>query len=439
MEGFLWLIFSWVVVALISYFIIGTFWGRSSDGVSSTNAVSVASSSRRATLADWSSEWFNEVVLWLWTSKRFSPSFIQLVVKALNDAAKKHAKLNQCEVHFTANKSSQVFDQRNVPLFEKIKAQQGSANTDHLILSTKVSAERFGVKVVASKQLPDGNVVVVESRLVHIADELFVMSCFVGKPEMCVDIQENNAQAYSNPQAPAIDSGILEELVRKCVVSAVLNFSLSEFLYSTSDSARNSRARLSSEFHNLNFLNEHYPPPPSIHQFNQYSEDANLPPNVLQIRVLGAQNLGLNQDVHQPFVCIEMDNPSQKFETTRAVSKHVNDCDPQWEETFEFNLAPSSDELLFEVYDEQRLGRANSKRQNGESQATISNRFLGLAIVGLSELKMRSNLPVHQLPLQNKPYGSEEMAGNVTGALLVEARFLHIPSIPTLCLVSLTT
>lgn len=63
-----------------------------------------------------------------------------------------------------------------------------------------------------------------------------------------------------NGKVASVELAALEDFVRKTLVSAVLNFSLSEFLYSSSDSTRNSR--LSADFRNLSLLNEHYPPPP---------------------------------------------------------------------------------------------------------------------------------------------------------------------------------
>lgn len=121
-------------------------------------------------------------------------------------------------------------------------------------------------------------------------------------------LQNTGVNATSQP--PPIDAHTVEELVRKCIMSAVLNFSLSEFLYSTTESARNSIARQSAEFRNLNFLNEHYPPPPLHHQpmLNHYAEDPNAPPNILQLRVIKAQDLGLKQGGKQNIKLILMNS-----------------------------------------------------------------------------------------------------------------------------------
>jgi hypothetical protein len=64
-----------------------------------------------------------------------------------------------------------------VPVFERVKAQLGSSTTDHLVLNTKVSAARFEVRVVATKPLPDGNVVNVASSTVLITDIFGDVSC----------------------------------------------------------------------------------------------------------------------------------------------------------------------------------------------------------------------------------------------------------------------
>lgn len=68
------------------------------------------------------------------------------------------------------------------------------------------------------------------------------------------------------------------------------------------------------------------------------------------------------------------------------------------------NLNPASDEVLFEIYDA------------GEDGIILDEpKFLGLAIVGLSELKQAPE-PVHHLRLQGRPYKND----NVSGVLTIE-------------------
>ncbi|RCN28375.1 C2 domain protein [Ancylostoma caninum] len=100
----------------------------------------------------------------------------------------------------------------------------------------------------------------------------------------------------------------------------------------------------------------------------------NAAANKLRVKVIKANHLGrgpANIDVQQPYVVIEMDEPAQKFNTTKG----INAC-PYWEETFDFDLTPASEEILFEVYD------AGPKATPDDDK-----NFLGLAIVNFEEIR----------------------------------------------------
>lgn len=73
----------------------------------------------------------------------------------------------------------------------------------------------------------------IETRLASINSELFVISCFDDRPDIQMEFAELTG---GGRRAEAID---LEEFVRRCIIGAVLNFSLGELLYpDTETSAR---------------------------------------------------------------------------------------------------------------------------------------------------------------------------------------------------------
>lgn len=123
----------------------------------------------------------------------------------------------------------------------------------------------------------------------------------------------------------------------------------------------------------------------------------------LLLKVQRAEKLGGGDFPSQPYVIVELDEPAQKHETTRSLNAH-----PIWEEQFLFNLNERSEEILFEVYD----------RKTDFNGKVIEPRFLGLAIVGIEELRQSANL-THTLALQSRPYKND----SVSGTLEVEVRF----------------
>ncbi|XP_076264243.1 uncharacterized protein LOC143198732 isoform X11 [Rhynchophorus ferrugineus] len=125
----------------------------------------------------------------------------------------------------------------------------------------------------------------------------------------------------------------------------------------------------------------------------------------LLVKVIRATQLGGNQGCVEPFCVIEMDEPSQKNQT--SVQKNTDS--PYWDEHFLFDLSPHTAELLFEIYD----------------HATKPHRFLGLGIVGVEELLINPSQR-QIISLQSRPYESDP----VTGTLTVEFLFIEGADIP---------
>ncbi|VDM48446.1 unnamed protein product [Toxocara canis] len=133
-------------------------------------------------------------------------------------------------------------------------------------------------------------------------------------------------------------------------------------------------------------------------------------PNKVRVKVIRAQRLGKEIAVNQPYVVAEMDEPAQKFTTTKGLN-----MSPYWEESFDFDLTPASEEILFEIYEGEKATH------------DAEPRFLGLAIVAFEELR-RSGESVHTFTLQGRPYRNDIVSGTLT----VQFDFYHDPNVNTL-------
>jgi len=116
----------------------------------------------------------------------------------------------------------------------------------------------------------------------------------------------------------------------------------------------------------------------------------------MEVKIVKATQLGgLTGNCVEPYVVLEVDEPSQRHQTcTRsgAVSG--------WDETFTIDITKHTSELLFEVWDQgQTIGQSDA--------------FLGLAIVSVSELMVTASQR-HVIPLQGRPYEEDKVTGLLT-------------------------
>lgn len=140
------------------------------------------------------------------------------------------------------------------------------------------------------------------------------------------------------------------------------------------------------------------------------SYNTNSIPNKMRIKVIKANRLG--KEVSQPFVNVEMDEPAQKYSTSKGIN-----ANPYWEESFDLwvvnffflqncfvssDLTPATEEILFEIYE------GNDKHHMNDDEG-----FLGLAIVNFEEIR-RSGETVHSLKLQGRPYRKDAISGDLT-------------------------
>jgi len=110
------------------------------------------------------------------------------------------------------------------------------------------------------------------------------------------------------------------------------------------------------------------------------------------VKVVKATNIGAKEEKVQAYVVIEVDEPSQRFQTRTLEGSNC-----VWDQHFSVNLTKYSSEILFEIWD----------------QSKKAEKFLGLGIVSISEL-MSTPSQRHVIPLQGRPYEEDQVSGLLT-------------------------
>ncbi|KJH40664.1 C2 domain protein [Dictyocaulus viviparus] len=437
-EKMIWLIMCWVLMSVLCYLVLNHLGTRTTDD---STKITTHMDTTFSTLHNVSgTEWTNELIAWLFNNFLKVPEPLEAWIKSLNDAAKKVNKPTECEVIFNGfGDHSHV---KASPKLSNIRVEHGPR--EHLTLKTNIHLPCVCLKVVSSQRTPESLLVSnfdvnimdlrgeIECRFACIANQIFVMGCFNGRPEM--DIELKNTDFTASTQ---VSLGLVEEKIRRCLLSAVTNISLSESFPLNPDESRIGDHYMTNAFnenmqhnqfdiHNPLIGSPHtvsYAPQSNMRRstgnqttvqsqvpelFKKLNETHLMSPstniktesNKLRVKVIKASHLGRGiglRDVQQPYVVLEIDEPAQKFTT----SKGLNTC-PFWEESFDFDLTSASEELLFEVYDAIKV-----------SDIEEDKNFLGLAIVNLQEIK-NSCEHIHTLKLQGRPYRKDEVSGELT-------------------------
>ncbi|KAK6766542.1 hypothetical protein RB195_026061 [Necator americanus] len=432
----MWLIVCWGLMALLCYLALNHLGTRPADDATKTTVHSAETTSPTRYDAS-NSEWTNEVLAWVYNNFLKVPGPLEAWIKSLNDAAKKVNRPTECEVIFDG--FGNHMHVKKPPRLSHIRVEHGPR--EHLTLRTNIHLPCVCLRVVSSQRTPerllvsnfDANIVdlrgEVECRFACIANQLFLMGCFNGRPEMDIELTNTDSNAQTQ-----VSLGLVEEKIRRCLLSAVTNINLSEALPPNPDDWRMEDHHMMDTFHERVYHDQNHSPVISTtpttpspkpmmdpsrlsgevpgvpmqvpEMFKKLNEshlispmtNNNAPANKLRVKVIKANHLGrANIDVHQPYVVIEMDEPAQKFTTTKG----INAC-PYWEETYDFDLTPASEEILFEVYD------AGTKVTSDDDK-----HFLGLAIVNFEEIR-KSGENLHNLKLQGRPYRKDDVAGELT-------------------------
>ncbi|CAD6190621.1 unnamed protein product [Caenorhabditis auriculariae] len=436
----LWLILSWGLVAAICYFAL-QYLGASQEG----NLQSSAAGSRQQPHLGRenvnSNEWTNEVLAWMHNNFHKVPAPLEAWIRSLNEAAKKVTTPTKCEVLFEG--FGDHHDVLQPPKLSNVRVEHGPR--DHLTLRSDVHLPCIRLRLVSSQRTAERMIVSnfdasiidlrgeVECRMACIANQLYLMGCFSGRPEMDIDLSNTDPNAQYQVSPPMV-----EESIRRCLLSAVTNINLSEALpsevrdtfadtfsrtiytpptHSPSATVRNSYNNYDSNLHADPYSMKRSSSPTQVPEmFKKLNEshlitpsfNSSTVPNKMRVKVIKASRLG--RDVHQPYVVIEMDEPAQKFTTTKGIN-----ANPYWEEEHDFELTPATEELLFEVYE------GNEKVSTEEDHL-----FLGLAIVNFEEIR-RSGEALHTLKLQGRPYRNDD----VSGELSVQFEFFYDPNVVT--------
>ncbi|VDN06979.1 unnamed protein product [Thelazia callipaeda] len=417
MDGLTWLIISWLVVGVLCYIMLSKIGEPQKElAVNSHASTTLASSSScsKWNKSEQSDDWLNDLIGWLYSNFHRTPNIIQAWITAMNEAAKKISSPRNCEVlfeGFSGNKNV-----TKVPRVTNIRLHQEPNN--HIIIKSNISVPEMNFKLITSQRTEDRLLVTnydakitdlygeVEIRMACIANQIYAMACFCGRPELDIELIDKD----SSP-AGTVSSIIVDEMIRKCLLSAVTNVTLtegSEHRNTTSSqsaptnifpvtsrkmptrSAEASDIIVSSDYKNGSGSTTVTAPVQEI--MRRISQNTQV---ILKIKNFIA--------VNQPYVVLEMDEPAQKFQTSFGLN-----MSPYWEESFHFNLTPASEEILFEIY-----------------EGDINDRFLGLAIVSLEEVRRSNADSTYTLKLQGRPYRNDMITGNLT----VKFDFYHDPVI----------
>uniref|UniRef100_A0A914I7F6 C2 domain-containing protein n=1 Tax=Globodera rostochiensis TaxID=31243 RepID=A0A914I7F6_GLORO len=460
MDGLIWIFVAWLAVAIFSFYVF--IHRRSTIPKVPTIQIDDDSSFTLETQHGFANDLLNWV-LWgnsgttLGMEQRLalSPVLAKFVLVSLNEAARRIDKeAAPIELQFD-HMSRQSVDSEGIQLrskesmFRNIHIQQNESPGNYLSIHTQlfyaqesadggimlnisasnddqrtksVQQDRVHMRKIPVKRGPSikrHTVIIeqingeVEIRLAFIAGELFVISCFKDRPTV---------QLRMTGTAKADE---MLSYVKRCIISAVLNFSIGELLYPDTESTeRASKARLSSEYRNLSFLHELYPSPQTPTQ-QKVSPRSMLPKfpifvkdirpeelasaNRLKIQLVEIYGVNFEFD-QQPFVCIELDEPNQRLLSVKADHQgHRPDGHKvYWDEhraSFEFSVSSASNELLFEVFFEEeqqaKLGSPNNIRER---------KFCGTAIQSLAELRqaLQEQRQTIELRLQGRPFSYGE-------------------------------
>ncbi|KAK6101107.1 Phorbol esters/diacylglycerol binding domain (C1 domain) family protein [Brugia pahangi] len=427
MDGLTWLIMSWLIVGILCYFMlakVGTSQTTVTTGINDTTIKSRATSSKWIN-DQYSIDWLNDIIGWLFNNMHRVPDTLQAWIIAMNEAAKKISIPGKFEVLFEG-----FSDNRNVtraPRVTDIRLQQSP--NDHLIMKGKISIPEVNLKLMSSQRTGDRLLVTsfdakiidlhgeIELHLACIANQIYMMACFCGRPELDIELVNRDPAPTGT-----VSNTMVDEMIRKCLLSAVTNVSLTEPGGQCGRMATNNvfaiipRAMTTNIGGSETFDRTDNLATVPTHEMMKRINQSTVPQTVsnkMRVNVIRAQRLGGDRTINQSYVVLEMDEPAQKFQT-----KYGLNISPYWEESFDFDLTPASEEILFEIYE----GSSSDTSFNAPTEYVgysgqkehEDHRFLGLAIVSLDEVRHSSANILHTLKLQGRPYRNDIITGNLT-------------------------
>ncbi|VDM19984.1 unnamed protein product [Wuchereria bancrofti] len=427
MDGLTWLIMSWLIVGILCYFMlakVGTPQTTVTTGINDASIKSCAASSIWIN-DEYSTDWLNDTIGWLFNNMHRVPDTLQAWIIAMNEAAKKISIPGKFEVLFEG-----FSDNRNVtkaPRVTDIRLQQSP--NDHLIMKGKISIPEVNLKLMSSQRTGDRLLVTnfdakvidlhgeIELRLACIANQIYMMACFCGRPELDIELVNRDPAPTGT-----VSNTMVDEMIRKCLLSAVTNVSLTEPGGQCGRTATSTippnvfpiipRAMTTNIDGSETIDRTDNLATVPTHEMMKRINQSTLILNTPTYLHIGDKSLLHNLTINQPYVVLEMDEPAQKFQT-----KYGLNINPYWEESFDFDLTPASEEILFEIYEGSSDASFNVPTEyigySGRKEHE-DHRFLGLAIVSLDEVRHSSTNILHTLKLQGRPYRNDMITGNLT-------------------------
>uniref|UniRef100_A0A914CAK8 Uncharacterized protein n=1 Tax=Acrobeloides nanus TaxID=290746 RepID=A0A914CAK8_9BILA len=401
MDSLIWLLGSWLFVGLICYIFILKVSEPKPIGDNSSNDIPSRLAATSKSGEPITKEWINPIIEWLFKITHHTPAPLMAWICALNDASRRLNNPDNCEVLF--EDFGNHTDLKAMPKLSDVRVEKGPG--EHLTLKTKISVPLVVVRLVASQKVKDRLAVTnydahicdlygeIEARIACIAGEIYLMSCFNGRPEMEIVLQDREPHKHVE-----LNEQVVSEAIRRCIVSAVTNINLSQHEREVGEYQLRPDANASPIQEMVKRLSTSYTP-----SFSQQRTS-----NKLYVKIIRADTLGANQAVHSPYVVVEMDEPIQKYATSKQSTSY-----PYWDEEFVFDLNPASDEILLEVYDDV------------QDYVDSEEKFLGLSIVSFKEIPPSGD-SIQTLPLSTRPYRNDKVSGN----LVVQFKFYHDPNVP---------
>ncbi|VIO90912.1 Uncharacterized protein BM_BM18132 [Brugia malayi] len=209
---------------------VGTSQTTVTTGINDTTIKSRATSSKWIN-DQYSIDWLNDIIGWLFNNMHRVPDTLQAWIIAMNEAAKKISIPGKFEVLFEG-----FSDNRNVtkaPRVTDIRLQQSP--NDHLIMKGKISIPEINLKLMSSQRTGDRLLVTnfdakiidlhgeIELHLACIANQIYMMACFCGRPELDIELVNRDPAPTGT-----VSNTMVDEMIRKCLLSAVTNVSLTE-------------------------------------------------------------------------------------------------------------------------------------------------------------------------------------------------------------------
>ncbi|XP_076372607.1 uncharacterized protein LOC143257584 isoform X4 [Tachypleus tridentatus] len=334
-------------------------------------------------------DWINSSLNWVCTQCNTN-LLVESWLCALNDRARRASAENGVLVEF------EYFQSGSLP--PKLTDLSTSPELNNNIITTcRVKSEGLRFKILTTRKVGqdmtsvhyDLSIERLEGKLKALAntEELLFIVSFLDRP----DIKLTLKPSFGSPKLLTPDQRSMEDVIVDIIINSIATATV-DFCFGIQTNFpkfQHSGKRRESGGHSY----------PSRHPSARHEQR-------LLVKVIKATGLGGKKGCHQPYCVIEMDEPSQRFQTSSA----KNTSNPFWGENFLFNLKNVLAEILFEIYDQ---GKDNK------------DKFLGLGIVGVKEI-MNNPSQRQIIPLQSQPVTD----GDVTGSLTVEFLFMEGAEVP---------